>query len=670
MTLPSNKNLFDLFAVIKFRKSSTLGAVDEEDIQLWNSKLRTCYEDPLLNLSELPNDVGSKDNPLVLTYVLRPKYLVDIPAFANYWNKLYETDLPIDQDSARRIGRFFDDGGIVHRSNTIVSWNLYWRDCYWPLCEKYWNTSYKYVVFTGTPGIGKSVFRSFMVWWEVQKAKELKLSSVILMLKSPKETSSVHGAFIEKGVITSMFTLDYSELKVLYNELNRRKLRAYLHIDVSKGDLEDAGDELEDSVTYIYSSPQEKAWREKTKINGSVNFIPSWLNDELYDFYIKLGANFVLMNKLRFPLTPVMEGSNSSDLYQQLSSDSQEDRDTLQIANKPISELHPLVLLESKDEVRLTYDNHTYSTSYTNFKKVIDEEVDLYGPVPRYLFLDSESITNRRTDLDTALDNKETDRLLTKGVNDRAYHRMIDIVLKRGENQLYKRDTFAKIRYLGTLVQDLVVHKILTEMVDDLLTEILKNAYQIGSLDHKTIELIYLALLSRRMSFFNFWTVPNPEIKCPPFELSKVIGDIKEYIPFERMGSHDFNRFLENITNLDLVAGPLSSNYPVIDGVRHFRYKEVDGTEIYITALLQVTLSKKHYCDLENLEKLMNKVNNGISKISESNSTKLNHRLEYWWIGPNMKEGMPSPSSNVAKLGLCERLVTLKPKDEWRSMDQ
>ena len=71
MTLPSNKNLFDLFAVIKLHNPSHLEAVGLMDMRLWNSKLRTCYEDPLLKLSELPNDVGSKDNPLLVTYVDR-----------------------------------------------------------------------------------------------------------------------------------------------------------------------------------------------------------------------------------------------------------------------------------------------------------------------------------------------------------------------------------------------------------------------------------------------------------------------------------------------------------------------------------------------------------------------------------------------------------------------
>jgi len=45
---------------------------------------------------------------------------------------------------------------------------------------------FKHMFFTGTSGVGKSVFRSYVVWKQVQYAKHNAQSCIILMSKSPK----------------------------------------------------------------------------------------------------------------------------------------------------------------------------------------------------------------------------------------------------------------------------------------------------------------------------------------------------------------------------------------------------------------------------------------------------------------------------------------------------
>lgn len=70
-SLESYKDLDDLIKEIKLLYPSTLGGVDKNDITLWelSDQLLTCFEDTLLQLSSLPDNVGNRNNPLVLTYV-------------------------------------------------------------------------------------------------------------------------------------------------------------------------------------------------------------------------------------------------------------------------------------------------------------------------------------------------------------------------------------------------------------------------------------------------------------------------------------------------------------------------------------------------------------------------------------------------------------------------
>ena len=114
-----------------------------------------------------------------------PPRLAGLRAFISYIKRsrflLDSKDMPRSQTSASQNHRLSVEG-IIHRDNKIIPWELYWRDCYWTLCEKYWNTKLAYVIFTGTPGVGKSVFRSIIVWWQIQKAKVLKSTVGILFL--------------------------------------------------------------------------------------------------------------------------------------------------------------------------------------------------------------------------------------------------------------------------------------------------------------------------------------------------------------------------------------------------------------------------------------------------------------------------------------------------------
>ena len=147
VSLPPTRSLFDIIGSIKF-----LADVDRERIDLWNSEDFSHQFNNLNDeLSSLPCGVGSEDNPLILSCYLKRNYVGVEADIANYWNWLYDTPLPGSEAIAKQ-NRRYDIGGIVYRENKIVPWNLYWRDC-----QTYGNTNLDYVIFTGTPGVGKSV---------------------------------------------------------------------------------------------------------------------------------------------------------------------------------------------------------------------------------------------------------------------------------------------------------------------------------------------------------------------------------------------------------------------------------------------------------------------------------------------------------------------------------
>jgi len=357
---------------------------------------------------------------------------------------LYDTPLPVDEDAARQ-NRRYDVGGVIHRDNVAIEWNLYWRDCYWSLCQKYWNTHFRYVFFTGTSGIGTSVFRSFMVWWNIQKAKELKLTTMILLMKSPSPDSFVHGVYIENGELMYSFSTAYQAFSEVSTEIVKKNLRVFYHIDISGGDANFTGSR--NSVTYFYAPSNEKVWSEKIKMESGKTYVPSWSNEELHDFYLKMGANFVLLNKLslvRVNMDPPLNSQSNNEPH------------VLQIP--PSNDLYPLYLDDAKEEtrkVRVEYGEHTYVVSYDEFKRVIDNEIKEFGSIPRYLFMDSSALRWRIESCENIINRADVDNLLTFKQTDEDYHLIWDIPLVK-ENDRYVVDHVSKPKPLGTMVQDFI----------------------------------------------------------------------------------------------------------------------------------------------------------------------------------------------------------------------
>ena len=71
ISLASSKNLNDLFVYYKTVVDPNLKDIPLSDMMLYNSQNLVSFNSTSMKLSELPDDVGSISNPLVLTYVDR-----------------------------------------------------------------------------------------------------------------------------------------------------------------------------------------------------------------------------------------------------------------------------------------------------------------------------------------------------------------------------------------------------------------------------------------------------------------------------------------------------------------------------------------------------------------------------------------------------------------------
>jgi hypothetical protein len=194
-------------------------------------------------------------------------------------------------------------GPLIHRENKPDEIeDLYIRKCYKELYERHVDgKKFKHMFFTGTSGVGKSVFRSYIVWKQVQYAKHNAQSCIILMSKSPKS----HGVptlllvIIDEVSFMNKFSGDEISL-TLDNILEEVEddIPIYHHVDVSEGDSSTSIGVMKRN--FYYASPNEKAWKEKIKISGILCFLPTWHLDELVEFYLTISwrSNPALTNRL------------------------------------------------------------------------------------------------------------------------------------------------------------------------------------------------------------------------------------------------------------------------------------------------------------------------------------------------------------------------------------
>ena len=150
---------------------------------------------------------------------------------------------------------------LINRENLLKGSLLYVRQCYKEIMNlPIWDQ--ENIFFTGTPGIGKTVFRNYVIGAQIQKLKAEKGDGIFVLGKSPIAGSQTYVMQMVKGSIDVDSIKDCRgniSLGEYLDQINpNRSIRGYYHYDISSGYIDDTLS-TENSVSCNYTSPNEEA---------------------------------------------------------------------------------------------------------------------------------------------------------------------------------------------------------------------------------------------------------------------------------------------------------------------------------------------------------------------------------------------------------------------------
>ena len=206
-----------------------------------------------------------------------------------YWEAMCEakvTDHVLDLDTANLVNK--------HGKNYGNS-KLYVRDCYKPLADLLMEAraQNQNVVISNTPGVGKTAFRNFFVFYLAQRAKEASEGPFTIVLHgTPSQRAKTCTVLAMSGGNPSALRVPSKDL---FKHVSREDPNVvYLvQVDVSKGNS-DAVHLFPAGKIVMFTSPNEEAWKEFAKdglYSGGPVFMPLWKKPELAAAAIMLGID-------------------------------------------------------------------------------------------------------------------------------------------------------------------------------------------------------------------------------------------------------------------------------------------------------------------------------------------------------------------------------------------
>ena len=150
-----------------------------------------------------------------------------------YWQNLFDREEV--KEKSLRIGP------LIYRENYCDHHvqDIFVRGCYdeiYQECISDIYTELSDIFFTGTSGIGTSIYRSYVVWRQIQEAKKNKSSCIIALTSSPQFSSNIEAVIIKDGKLEqTISTFDSNEFSSLTRALPPMPL--YCHVDVASGDI-------------------------------------------------------------------------------------------------------------------------------------------------------------------------------------------------------------------------------------------------------------------------------------------------------------------------------------------------------------------------------------------------------------------------------------------------
>ena len=201
------------------------------------------------------------------------------PADNKYWNEMW--NLSVQND----VLELKNGAKCVGRNNTMEGPSkLFVRPCYGQLIPLIMKQTSRNAVITGTPGVGKTMLRNVLVHTLIQSHREQKKSFSIVLDKSPGTGNALHVFTATVDTSGTMCWSAHTHTKSFFN--SGREFPAgypvwYL-LDVSKGESSDTIALPDCTRTIMFTSPNEKAYKEFIKEDCVKYFMPLWSKDEAF----------------------------------------------------------------------------------------------------------------------------------------------------------------------------------------------------------------------------------------------------------------------------------------------------------------------------------------------------------------------------------------------------
>ena len=172
---------------------------------------------------------------------------------------------------------FVDRHSHVHTEETHGIRKLFVRDCYRDLSQIIMETTQCNTVITGTPGVGKTSFRNYLILRLIKHYMTEKDDFSIVVDLSPKAIGGVAIQVFEAKV-SENGVIDWNAWKCSSDPYPMKRNSWYL-LDVSGGKSTDGyfGD---DHRTVMFTSPTASAWHELRKQNTILRYLPTWSYEE------------------------------------------------------------------------------------------------------------------------------------------------------------------------------------------------------------------------------------------------------------------------------------------------------------------------------------------------------------------------------------------------------
>ena len=492
------------------------------------------------------------------------------------------------------------------------------------------------IFFTGTPGIGKTVFRNYVIG-----------AQIFVLGKSPGGKSSTYVMQIVNGniVADSVKVVSSGESVGGYlSQLNpNSSIRGYYHYDTSEGcDINTLC--TENSVCCHYTSPNEKAWNEKLKAHTSLLYLPGWSHDELERFFLSCGMNKTLLLKIGIKAEHIGVYKDSMLWFPG--------------ACKPLVPVSPSFLLRVKD-LKSSVE-HEYTVSMSAFRRVIHAEIDEFGSIPRNMFLSEICLTSYINRINSAVfDFPPTMQGGSLAESKNIRHRLLMYSRKEGLELPFE---YYQCEYMLNWISKPIMMKATEALVKQYLAYVNSNyfssIYHISArMDSNVIERMLVFCVAAKPDAFKMelrsegTPVSRLPISSDKLYTFRSILDL-ETISVRCLSNDELEVFAVSGTD-DTIAVPFNDYYPDVHAIAHITLKSAaGGKSVRMTAFINVTTSQEHEISPVALLNLKNLC----TKIRGHGPIKSRREVGFFWVVQNKKFKLSSALSGL----MCQFVVLEK----------